>query len=255
MKVEVIVPLYRSELSADEAKALKNNATVLARYKVTLLAPDGLDISKITDAFPTLGIRRVSDEWLGTKNGIAGYNRMMLAREFYDLFTDTDYILICHTDAWIFRDELQHWCEQGYDCVAAPWVKRNIYSLPIVKQYIWMQYALQRMFNSGRTRLNIYNRIGNGGLSLRRVAAFARSCDNYRDEIELFLNNTHHLFNEDVFWATIPVDFRYPSVRTALGFAFDTNPKYCYRLTGGVLPFGCHSWSKPRYYNFWRRFL
>lgn len=54
----------------------------------------------------------VSDTWLGVRNGIAGYNQMMLSREFYQLFNDTEYLLICHTDAWIFRDELEDWCKK-----------------------------------------------------------------------------------------------------------------------------------------------
>ena len=81
-------------------------------------------------------VREVSDEWLGRKNGIAGYNRMMLSAGFYELFRDYEYLLICHTDAWIFRDELADWCRRGYDCVAAPWVRRKVYDLPILKQYL-----------------------------------------------------------------------------------------------------------------------
>lgn len=67
----------------------------------------------------------MSDEWLGHKNGIAGYNRMMLSAGFYSCSAITNISLICHTDAWIFRDELADWCRRGYDCVAAPWVRRK----------------------------------------------------------------------------------------------------------------------------------
>lgn len=255
MLVEVLIPVYRTELSPDEMRALNNNATILSRYRLTLLAPEGLDISGIIAQFPTLGVRRVSNDWLGSKNGIAGYNAMMLSAEFYKLFDDVDYILICHTDAWIFSDELQAWCEAGYDCVAAPWIQREFYSWPVVKQYFALQYWLQRMLGAGDTRQKIYNKIGNGGLSLRRVAAFTEGCVRYKNEIKVYLHNSHHLFNEDVFWATVPTTFNYPNVKTALAFAFDTNPKYCYRQRGGQLPFGCHSWSKPRMWRFWREII
>ena len=57
------------------------------------------------------------------------------------------------------------------------------------------------------------------------------------------------------FWALVPDVFRYPDWKEALGFSFDTNPAYCWRLTGGRLPMGCHSWSKPRMYRFWRRII
>ena len=73
--------------------------------------------------------------------------------------------------------------------------------------------------------------------------------------MEQYLARPHHLHNEDVFWALVPDVFRYPDWKEALGFSFDTNPAYCWRLTGGRLPMGCHSWSKPRMYRFWRRII
>ena len=57
---------------------------------------------------------------------------------------------------------------QGYDCVAAPWVRRKVYDLPILKQY--MRWRLRRAERAGRMiRQSLYGKIGNGGLSLRRV--------------------------------------------------------------------------------------
>ena len=104
-------------------------------------------------------------------------------------------------------------------------------------------------------RADLYGRIGNGGLSLRRTAAFIDACRRYADRAAEYLAVRSHLYNEDVFWATVPDNFRYPTPEEALAFAFDTTPAYCYRLTGGRLPMGCHSWSKPRMYRFWRRFI
>ena len=82
-----------------------------------------------------------------------------------------------------------------------------------------------------------------------------RACERYRETAEHYLARPHHLHNEDVFWALVPDGFRYPDWKEALGFSFDTNPAYCWRLTGGRLPMGCHSWSKPRMYRFWRRII
>ena len=92
-------------------------------------------------------------------------------------------------------------------------------------------------------------------MSLRRVESFRRACERYRETVEHYLARPHHLHNEDVFWALVPDGFRYPAWKEALGFSFDTNPAYCWRLTGGRLPMGCHSWSKPRMYRFWRRII
>ena len=106
-----------------------------------------------------------------------------------------------------------------------------------------------------KCRADLYGRIGNGGLSLRRVASFKEGCLRYAETIEKYLKGGSHLYNEDVFWATIPQDFRYPDWREALEFAFDTNPAYCYRLMGKHLPMGCHSWTKPKMWRFWKNFI
>lgn len=253
-KAKVVVPVYRADLTPFERASLLNTFDKLSSWPVTLVVPRGLNIDALRADLPPFETAEVTDEWLGTKNGIQGYNAMMLDRAFYDMFADCEYILICHTDAWIFRDELGLWCDRGWDCVAAPWVERGVYRLPIISFFV----KLSRRISSCRgraVRADLYGRVGNGGLSLRRVDAFAAACEHYAAEAERYRRERHHLFNEDVFWATVPREFRYPTQREALAFAFDTHPAYCYGLCGGRLPFGCHSWSKPRMLRFWKSII
>ena len=247
--VRVVVPVYR-ELTPDEESSLRNNVRVLAAWPFTVLHPRGVTPPACCRELG-LETRAVGDEWLGRRNGIAGYNRMMLSEEFYASFPDTEYILICHTDAWIFRDELGDWCRRGYDCVAAPWLRRPLYDLPLVKQYMqWRERMKRRRGEASRQVL--YGRVGNGGLSLRRVEAFRRACATYRTEAESDLADPCHLHNEDVFWAVVPREFRYPAPDEALRFSIDTHPAYALRRLGGSLPFGCHSWTKRRMRRAWR---
>ncbi len=252
----VVIPLYKPELTSCERASIRQTVRILGGgiFLIELLVPEGMDRTEIEREFPSLPVRSVSDEWLGRKNGIAGYNRMMLSAEFYETYRAYEYILICHADAWVFRNDLSAWCRRGFDCVAAPWVRRGIYDLPLLKQYL--RYRLRRSRESGRLiRQSLYGKVGNGGFSLRRVERFREACEKYRTEIERFCADDTHLGNEDVFWAVVPEDFRYPTEREALRFAFDTNPRYCYRLCGGALPMGCHAWSKPRMWRFWRRII
>lgn len=252
--VKVVIPIYKCTLDTMQSASLKQTLAQLARYPIVLLKPQGVDISQITVNLPPLEVMEVSDEWLGSKNGIQGYNKMMLSEQFYTLFSDCKYILICHTDAWIFRDELEQWCNRDYDCVAAPWVRRSLYNLPIIKQYMWLKKRIANR-NNKVIRADLYGKIGNGGLSLRKVDSFRQVCVDDASAVELFNSSHHHLYNEDVFWATIPTTFNYPSQAEALKFGFDTNPAYCYKLCGNKLPFGCHSWTKPKMYKFWKKFI
>lgn len=250
---KILIPIYRDRLSDTEEASLRQTHRILGHYPIEVILPEAVTPP---EAVASLGlpVRRVSDEWLGTRNGIAGYNRMMLSQSFYDYYSDTMYVLVCHTDAWVFRDELADWCRKGYDCVAAPWVRRPVYDKPIVKQY--MNWLANRRIRQGRfCRQQLYGRVGNGGFSLRRVEAFSAACDRYGANIKRYLSNSGHQWNEDVFWATVPQEFNYPPQDEALRFAFDTHPAYCYAQTGQHLPFGCHSWSKPRMFAFWGKII
>ena len=191
-QVKVVIPIYRAELKDWEQASLANTMQVLAAYPIVWLKPEDVDLHDLTVLYPQAEIMNVSSEWLGTKNGIAGYNRMMMSESFYDLFGDTTYILICHLDAWIFRDEVLRWCETGYDLVAAPWPTRP------------------------------------------------------RED---------GLYNEDIFWALIPKELKYPTVEEALQFAYDLKPKVCHYLNHKQLPMGCHGFMHKSRIRFWEPFI
>lgn len=246
----VLIPLYKSELMAEEQASIQQNLSLLGnRFPVRFLGPEGVDFSAVEERFPGIEILRVSDEWLGTRCGIAGYNRMMLSREFYSRFADYDYMLICQPDVWLFRDELHQWCERGYDYIGAPWPEKRLYSLGLIRFYL----SLRRMFSPRKKvlRSDLFNRVGNGGLSLRRIAPFIEVCTRYAVEIEHFLQQQHPLYNEDTFWALVPEGWHYPSADEARLFSIDLKPELALMLNGGRLPFGCHGWFRPERRAFW----
>lgn len=245
--VKVVVPLYTEHLSRVEDETLAHNMKVLQGHPVCFLCPEGLDMTAHTARYPFAEVMRVSDEWLGRKRGIQGYNEMMMSAAFYDRFADCEYILICHTDAWIFRDEVLAWTEKGYDQVAAPWPMRPRYTRFPLSLYVKME----RHFAIGGGKINrfvLYGKVGNGGLCLRRVSAFRRACGQYRDAICDYISKGH---NEDVFWALVPQDFRNPTMEEAMAFAYDVKPRLCHCLNGGRLPMGCHGFAHKSRLGFW----
>lgn len=253
--VKIVIPIYKSSLNRLEAMSLDNTMRVFSARKVAFLKPRGLDITPITTAYPRAETVSVSDDWLGTKRGIAGYNEMMLSETFYDLFADTDYILICHTDAWVFRDSLSDWCDGTYDVVAAPWPTYRHFPL---RQYYWLKKlylpVYQRITPPEKhlPRFIRMGKVGNGGLSLRRVSALKWACRQYAKEAERFIRYHH---NEDLFWALVPKGLSLPDERTALRFAFDIKPKMCYRLNHRQLPMGCHGFTHKSRMKFWKDFI
>ena len=248
-RVKIVVPVYTKQLDGRAAKSLRQTIDILGHHPITLLVPEGLDTKELEQRFSIHDITRVSPRWLGHR-GIAGYNEMMLSREFYEIFADYEYILICQTDAWIFRDELTEWCDTGYDYIAAPWPKRKIYEMALVRH--WLALRRKLLLSDKRIlRQQGFNKVGNGGLSLRRIEAFIKACDKHSDVIDIFKRKRGMLYNEDWFWSIIPHEMHYPTLEEALGFSFDIRPQLCYELAGGKLPFGCHGWYKRRNIEFW----
>ena len=233
---------------------MSNNLGVLSSQPVCFLKPEGLNLHSLEAACPQAEVLEVSPDWLGRKRGIAGYNEMMMSEDFYDLFADCEYILICHTDAWVFRDELADWCSRGYDLVAAPWPVRPRYRHFPLKQFVWFKKKLYS-HNGELSRVLMYGRIGNGGLCLRKVKSFAHACRRYADIISYFNSRDDGMHNEDIFWALVPEEFHYPDVETALEFAYDLKPRLCHELNRQRLPMGCHGFMHESRQTFWEQYI
>ena len=247
--VKIIIPIYKSTLKYWESLALANNIQTLSKHPIVFIKPKDLDISQIANQYPQVSVINVSSDWLGIKRGIKGYNEMMMSKTFYDLFYDTEFILICHTDAWVFRDDLAKWCSAGYDIVAAPWLTKPCW------KFMQKIFSGGSNFSNRKFRQKMNGKIGNGGLCLRKVTAFRQACEKYKDEISFYNTQSAPQYNEDIFWALRPECITYPDEKIALQFAFDTKPKFCYKLNGQELPMGCHGFMHRRRIKFWKRFI
>jgi hypothetical protein len=64
--------------------------------------------------------------------------------------------------------------------------------------------------------------------------------------------------NEELFWITRArhyyPEFRIAPLETALRFAFECVPRYCFELNDYNLPFGCHAWHRYDR-DFWQPYL
>lgn len=249
--VAVVIPIYTRTLTEQETISLTQTVKVLGHYPLYVACPDNLDTLWLEQRFPQLQFRYFAPEFF---RNIIGYNKLMLSEVFYQSFEDFEYILIDQLDVYVFKDELVEWCHKGYDYIGAPWLKRDVYDKPLVKQIlnVWTWWNRQR---NRRSQLDRYNKVGNGGFSLRRVESHLRVLREIPDTVRIYaeVNNRKHLFNEDTFWAMEPCGFRYPSVEEAMLFSYNKYPELSYKRTGGKTPFGCHGWTKPKYREFWCR--
>ncbi|MCM1223311.1 MAG: hypothetical protein NC548_53550 [Lachnospiraceae bacterium] len=246
----VVVPIYKAEINADEEKALASICDKLGGRDIFAVIPEGLDIGGILGKYPNLKVKEYDPQFF---KGIKGYNRLMTSPDFYASFSDYEYMLVAQLDAYIFRDDLDRWMEKGYDYVGAPWLKKKINCFPPMS---WIKKIedLNRRRKGLYSKIGLYGKVGNGGLSLRKIESLRRVSEQKAEELSALNSIGPKGQPEDVFWARQD-SFKYPAAMEALDFAFDKYPALCYKLNGHRLPMGCHGWTSRKMLPFWRKML
>lgn len=249
--VAIVVPIYKQSLTEHEEISFKHLFKILSKHEIIIIKPTSLDISHLLSNYPPCTVECFADHYF---TGIAGYNKLMMSEEFYQRFHSYEYILIYQLDAYVFKDELSDWCKKNYDYVGAPWLLRPIYNFPLFKLTSWIKRKYCEITHTPNSQITQF-KVGNGGLSLRKVSSHLNAVQRLQPVIKEYLSIRHHLTNEDVFFS-IEVNkhglgFNYPIWQEALKFSFDKYPSLCYKLNGNQLPFGCHSWYKRKMKKFW----
>jgi hypothetical protein len=264
-KVLVLIMAYRESLSELETVSLQQCVNLLKEFPIRIVKPDSTDLK----SWP-IDLKEISFENFPAAyfKDTGTYSRLLLSKKFYSRFTDFEYILIYQLDAFVFKADLEDWCNKGFDYIGAPWFE-NFTPNEMEGEFIG---------------------VGNGGFSLRKVDSHLRvlntfsfvrkSKDNWKSRFDKksegnnnrlrnFLgwvldhtirNNTHWLLNnfpghEDMFWGLFVAKnlewFKVPSYEEAAAFAFEMQPHRLFRLNHNQLPFGCHAWWKYDL-EFWR---
>ncbi len=232
--IAIVIPVYKKELSHREKISLIQGCKVLGNYDIILVAPLSLDLSNYFSIAGNTAfkIERFSSEYF---KGIKGYNRLLLGSDFYKRFLSYEYMLIYQLDAFVFDNSLIDWCKRDFDYIGAPFMDPE-----------WIKKLERKLhFPVGKW----INRVGNGGLSLRRVSKF------YIGARLLFPLAYLWKYNEDFFWTSVAArilpSFKIPDFSTALQFAFEERPSAAFRMNNFNLPFGVHAWEKYEP-DFWK---
>ncbi|RYY36225.1 MAG: hypothetical protein EOP46_07215, partial [Sphingobacteriaceae bacterium] len=234
-KAAVVIPFYKTKLTPFEEIALKQCFTVLSAHPIIAVKPLSLELPTQLAAFAFSKKISFNDSYF---KDIHGYNALMLSADFYNTFTDFEYILIYQPDAFVFNDELTAWCNKGYDYIGAPWLtEREPGIFRKIKNQLYFSYNAKYKNGMPKIGRQMENRVGNGGFSLRKIETFARYAATYKQTIESYLGKRHPWFNEDIFWS-IELNrkknqMRIPDYKTALKFSFETNPARCLSLNNG----------------------
>ncbi|MFD2936672.1 DUF5672 family protein [Spirosoma flavum] len=251
VSVNVVLPVYKTQLTDYERVSLTQCLRVLGNYPIWLAAPHSLDISAYLDIDSRLQVRTFDDSYFAD---LQGYNRLMLSETFYQAFADKEYVLIHQLDAFVFQDDLAYWCQQNYDYIGAPWLRDRDFTGWLDQLDFNIRQRIARVLNLKKsddvTPREIYNlnSVGNGGLTLRRISAMLRCLKRFKQKIAEYERISMYQYHEDVFWS-IEVNrywphLRIPSYRKALYFSIEFYPSWSVEhYNQGKLPFGCHAWN------------
>ena len=239
-QVAVVIPVYKTILSKDESLSLIQCINVLGDRPLIFVCSPTLDTSVYRLACKNkieFKIECFEEKYF---NDIHGYSKLMLSVFFYQRFKAYKYILIFQLDAWIFKDDLNEWCNKNFDYIGAPWIGwpwvNNVAKFLTIPREILTKIGYSN-----------YNLVGNGGLSLRKVRSFIFNLKLLKKPVSKFT------YAEDYFVSffinSYNPFFRIPTEREALKFSFDINPEESFNLNMNQLPMGCHAW--PKFKEFW----
>lgn len=268
--VNILIPIYKEELSQDEYTSLRQCLSILPKHPITLVCPKSLKLDNYFADYHDFKVETFNDYFF---KSIDGYNKLMMSKQFYQRFLSYEYILIYQLDAYVFSDELEYWCLKNYDYIGSPWFEG--YDLP--------------------TDDKKFNGVGNGGFSLRKVSSHYKALNyfwihfilkSYYESISQLIASKQTTFirsnlffirsflyrfikrknsklktiimNEDGYWALVVPKinryFKIAPIDEAIKFSFEANPELLYKMNNNQLPFGCHAWAR---YNklFWQNFI
>lgn len=272
-KVAVIVPHVRFPLTEDEELSLRHLRHYLGRFDRYVIGPARRE--------PGLGDLELVPFPAKYFSSITGYSRLLTEKRFYEAFRDYQYILIYQLDCLVFSSDLDQWCNRQWDYVgapwmaAAPWVEGNDHN--DAKGFWWVGnggLSLRRVdaaLNVLNSRqlcvdpnfLGMSGRFKDAPFFIGKGVQYIKTklyATGYRNSLRFLLKkmSRSERFNEDLFWAFhakhfLP-EFSIPSPEDAVFFSFECAPRYCFKVTEGRLPFGCHAWNK---YDraFWEPYL
>ena len=260
MNKVIVIPIYKENLSCAEISSLKQCVNIFTNRDIKLVCPRNLNVAVYEKIFTNVNfsLERFDDN---NFYSLCAYSKMLLTPEFYMRFSEYDFMLIYQLDAWVFRDELDYWCNQGFSYIGAPWFVGDKLS------------AIA----------------GNGGFSLRNINDMIKILSNkqaikynpreYADSylksfdlktiFNVAYNYLMHFFCEIPFWESTALNEDYAIVKyskkfmkefkcappnIAMKFSFEVHPEILYKMNGYKLPFGCHGYLK---YNpeFWEKFI
>ena len=231
----VVIPIYKTVLNSVEQVVLNHFLQKIQNYPWCFMAPSDLDLRWYQNNYPEIA-QQVFAGW--KSDSLDDYNQLMMKPSFYKRFDDYGYIFIFQLDGFILKDDgvLNEFLDMDYDYIGAPFPGEGFRYLKRIipgSGHISLLNKLQ-----GETIC----RVGNGGVSLRKVEAMIRFFHAWEAEKSEW-NNAEDIFIS-FYGQKRKCKLNIAPVEIASRFSLETNMKM--KITNGNIPFAVHKWE--RYY-------
>ncbi|HTE34782.1 MAG TPA: DUF5672 family protein [Chryseolinea sp.] len=238
MLATVVIPIHLEEPSDLEKISLQQTFKALKRYPIIFIAKKGLNTKWYQQFCIDKNFEFIVKHFKW--DGFYEHGELMTNPDFYKPFLGYEYMLICHLDAFVFRDDLEQYCQSGYDFIGS-----HIYSPDWDDAHKGVTQLL------GFTRPDYY---ANGGFSIRKIESFYRITSKFRMLIKLFhwiRKIQKKSFFDDIFIAlyfpNLSSSFKIApkEISQKFGAAYEKWDEKKLPFTNqncSTLPFGVHGW-------------
>lgn len=240
----IVIPIYKENLDPIDELSLKRLYKVIKnKYDIYLVRPKQLD-GKCQNYYKILKRKNVYEVVFDDNyfKDTGGYSQLCILYDFYDKFSDYEYMYIYQLDCYLVKDELEYWCNQGYDYIGGPIISENAGWINVKNPKQWEP------------------QVGNGGFSLRKISTFKEITNpegEFRKEYNLTDEKLKDVNCEDLYYMNFVnkyYDIEKPNWIEALSFSLDMNVDVIYdRFKFDKLPMGIHGW--PRNIRYWQNVL
>lgn len=198
----IVIPSYKEKLEGDDELSFKQAIKIFGdKRHIKVIVPNNISTEYYEQYGGVIEICNVDNKWLSSTKE---YNIMCCSKEFWEMFTEYEYVLIYQTDCWIFEDRLDRFIEMNFDYYGAPWPHHR-------------------------------DTVGNGGFSLRKVSKMLEITSKYKYDGDSLLGN------EDTwFCQTHGSDLNLCDLKTACNFSMEFITKK-YMSNVESIPMGLHS--------------
>ena len=227
-RICMIIPVYTTSLSDNENYSVSKSISHFEGYDIYFVCPKGLKTDYYKEKYARCKFVEFPKKYFLSERT---YSKLLLTEDFYKVFSDYEYMLICQTDAILLK-AVNTWIDildKRLDYIGAPWKDGNT--------------VYKRAFKGISLIKNLMKPVtcyvGNGGFSLRKIASMIYLTEKYHNIARQWNSG------EDAFFAYYGLkdeNFNIADLETAEKFAAEKNAKEVF--SNGHEVIGVHAWEK-----------